>query len=169
MMQADDEVIMFGQDTDCEISQSNQRRRRLSSLKKAKLVSLLPNVCLLILFYFCFYSILCGFYLLLLYGVTATSAGGKHTLLWTFFFLGLVFMIIVYVAMYVDSWQKMLENASYDVSQNGKDTSNSVVGSKSRGLLNDPPPPPSSGIAEVGNSEICEDSSQLDDIELNSK
>ena len=149
-------------DTGCETSQSHGGRRRLSSLKK--LVFLLPNVGSLILFYFCFYSILCAFYLLLLYGVTATSAGGKHALLWTFFFLGLEFMIIIYIAMYVDAWQKMLENAASHESQSGKHTTSSGVRSKSRALLNDPPPPPSSGVVDVGDS-----GSQLFDIELNSK
>eukprot|EP00985_Skeletonema_marinoi_P030065 scaffold30354_cov73-Skeletonema_marinoi.AAC.1 len=65
MMQADDDVYNVQAS---EISPS--QRRRISSIKKAKL---LPNLGSLLLFYVCFYSFLIGFYLLLLQGVTSTS------------------------------------------------------------------------------------------------
>ena len=69
-------------DTELEAMSHSQRRR--SSLKKSNLlVFLVPtidykNLALILLFYVVFYSFLCGFYLLLLQGVTSAVGGQQN-------------------------------------------------------------------------------------------
>ena len=133
MMRADDEI---------NNERSNNQRR--ISLTKSSIVGLVPkidykNLALVLLFYLSFYSFLYGFYMLLLEGVTATSSVGKqHTLLWTFFYLGIAFTVVVSGITLASQWAEK------------KEIDRLITGSESSLLLlNEPPPPPSRDAATV--------------------
>lgn len=137
MMTADDSYSEFGNgEINNERSTNNQQRRL--SLTKSNLVGLVPkidykNLALVLLFYLAFYSFLYGFYMLLLEGVTATSSVGKqHTLLWTFFYLGVAFTVVVSGITVACQWAEK------------KDIDRLITGNESSLLLNEPPPPPPS-------------------------
>jgi len=154
MMQADDDVY------NVQASETSpSQRRRISSIKKAKLVSLLPNLGSLLLFYVCFYSFLIGFYLLLLQGVTSTSVGEQQTLLWTFFYLGIAFVFVVSVTTYASQWEKKTASSS------GSSKGSSASESESSALLNEPPPPPAA-VGDSHRSRGTATDDDLDDIEL---
>lgn len=157
MMQADDDVY------NVQASETSpSQRRRISSIKKAKLVllvSLLPNLGSLLLFYVCFYSFLIGFYLLLLQGVTSTSVGEQQTLLWTFFYLGIAFAFVVSVTTYASQWEKKTASSS------GSSKGSSASESESSALLNEPPPPPAA-VGDSHRSRGTATDDDLDDIEL---
>lgn len=159
MMQADDTL------EEEEKERSHSRRRR-SSIKttKRKILSLAPNLGLLS-FYICFYSFLCGLYLLLLKGVTSTPVGGQETLLWAFFYLGITFVFVVSVSTYASQWEEK-KQAQTDASSKRSSLS-SLTESESRALMNEPPPPPAAAAASDedlhGSTTIDDD---LDDIEL---
>eukprot|EP00985_Skeletonema_marinoi_P004236 scaffold1852_cov123-Skeletonema_marinoi.AAC.5 len=156
MMQADDDVY------NVQASETSpSQRRRISSIKKAKLelVSLLPNLGSLLLFYVCFYSFLIGFYLLLLQGVTSTSVGEQQTLLWTFFYLGIAFVFVVSVTTYASQWEKKTASSS------GSSKGSSASESESSALLKEPPPPPAA-VGDSHRSRGTATDDDLDDIEL---
>mmetsp|Transcript_3847 Transcript_3847/g.9810 ORF Transcript_3847/g.9810 Transcript_3847/m.9810 type:complete len:118 (+) Transcript_3847:114-467(+) len=86
---------------------------KMSDIKSCKLA--LPdhdykNMSLVMIFYIALYSFLAGFYALMLKGVIATSRGGNHTLLWTFFVLGILFTVVVSLAVYVSQYQEKMKN-----------------------------------------------------------
>lgn len=143
MMTADDSYSEFGSG-EINNERINNQRNRLS-LTKSNLVGLVPkidykNLLLVLLFYVAFYSFLYGFYMLLLEGVTATSSVGKqHTLLWTFFYLGIAFTVVVSGITLASQWAEK------------KEIDRLITGSESSLLLllNEPPPPPSRDAATV--------------------
>ena len=141
MMTADDSYSEFGGGGEINNERSNNQRRL--SLTKSNLVALVPkidykNLALVLLFYLAFYSFLYGFYMLLLEGVTATSSVGKqHTLLWTFFYLGIAFTVVVSGITVASQWAEKRE------------IDRLITGSESLLLLNEPPPPPSRDDATV--------------------
>ena len=80
-----------------------------SNMKNCKLT--LPkrdykNMSLVALFYVGLYSFLAGFYALMLKGVVATSTGGHDTLLWAFFVMGIIFLFVVSLTVYVSQYQE---------------------------------------------------------------
>lgn len=165
-MQADDDV--YNADTAFEEEKGSSRsRRRRSSIRNAKreVLSLAPNLGLILLFYACFYSFLCGLFLLLLKGVTSTRVGGQETLLWAFFYLGIVFILVVSVATYTSQWeQKTQAQASSSSAASGRSSMRSSLSSlgesESRALMNEPPPPP------AATSRITTADADLEDVEL---
>lgn len=142
MITAGDSYSEFGSgEINNERRRSNNQRRRLS-LTKPNLVLACKidykNLAQVLLFYLAFYSFLYGFYMLLLEGVTATSSVGKqHTLLWTFFYLGIAFTIVVSGITLASQWAEK------------KEIDRLITGSESSSLLNEPPPPPSRDAATV--------------------
>lgn len=142
MMTADDSYSEFGGGGG-EINNERSNNQRRLSLTKSNLVALVPkidykNLALVLLFYLAFYSFLYGFYMLLLEGVTATSSVGKqHTLLWTFFYLGIAFTVVVSGITVASQWAEKRE------------IDRLITGSESLLLLNEPPPPPSRDAATV--------------------
>jgi hypothetical protein len=164
MMQADDDV--YNADTEFEAETPHPQRRR-SSIKKSKmLLNLVPNfdwsnLACVLLFYLCFYSFLCGFYLLLLEGVTSTSVDGQHTLLWTFFYLGIVFTFVVSATTYASQWEEKKKIDLSITNASSRRSSASLVESKRSALLDEPPPPPA-----TGDSHGTTTSDDLDDVEL---
>ena len=141
MMTADDSYSEFGSG---EINDERSNNHRRLSLTKSNIVGLVPkidykNLALVLLFYVAFYSFLYGFYMLLLEGVTATSSVGKqHTLLWTFFYLGIAFTVVVSGITLASQWAEK------------KEIDRLITGSESSSLLlNEPPPPPSRDAATV--------------------
>ena len=134
MMTADDSYSEFGGG---EINNERSTNQRRLSLTKSNLVALVPlidykNLALVLLFYLSFYLFLYGFYMLLLEGVTATHVGKRHTLLWTFFYLGIAFTVVVSGITVASQWAEKRE------------IDRLVTGSESLLLLNEPPPPPPS-------------------------
>ncbi len=141
------------------------RRRRSSSIKttKRKILSLAPNLGLLLAFYTFFYSFLCLFYLLLLKGVTSTPVGGQETLLWAFFYLGITFVFVVSVSTYASQWEEKTKSQT-DASSKRSSLS-SLTESESRALMNEPPPPPTAASdGDLHGSTTID--GDLDDIEL---
>lgn len=139
MMTADDSYSEFGSG---EINNERSNKQRRLSLTKPNLVLACKidykNLALVLLFYVAFYSFLYGFYMLLLEGVTATSSVGKqHTLLWTFFYLGIAFTVVVSGITLASQWAEK------------KEIDRLITGSESSLLLNEPPPPPSRDAATV--------------------
>ena len=130
MMTADDSYSEFGGGDEINNGRSNnQRRQTLCLVPKIDY----KNLALVLLFYLAFYSFLYGFYMLLLEGVTATSSVGKqHTLLWTFFYLGIAFTVVVSGITVASQWAEK------------KDIDRLITGNESSLLLNEPPPPPPS-------------------------
>ena len=163
-MQADDD--MYNADTAFEEENGSSRsRRRRSSIKKAKreVLSLAPNLGLLLLFYACFYSFLCGLYLLLLKGVTSTRVGGQETLLWAFFYLGVAFILVVSAATYASKWEKTTQEQASSASGRSivRSRSSSLGESECRVLMNEPPPPPSAAESRITTAD-----DDLEDVEL---
>lgn len=81
------------------------------------------NIASVLLFYVALYSFLAGFFALMLKGVMATSTGGHHTLLWTFFVMGISFGVVISLAVYVSQIQekekKMDEKRNHSVDLRG--------------------------------------------------
>ena len=144
MMTADDSYSEFGSG---EINNERSNNQRRLSLTKSNLVLACKidykNLALVLLFYVAFYSFLYGFYMLLLEGVTATSSVGKqHTLLWTFFYLGIAFTVVVSGITLASQWAE----------KRGIDRL--ITGSEASLLLNEPPPPPSRDAATVASGSM---------------
>ena len=145
MMTADDSYSEFGSG---EINNERSNNQRRLSLTKSNLVLACKidykNLALVLLFYLAFYSFLYGFYMLLLEGVTATSSVGKqHTLLWTFFYLGIAFAVVVSGITLASQWAEK------------KEIDRLITGSESSSLLlNEPPPPPSRDAATVASGSM---------------
>lgn len=145
MMKADDD------DNIGDIVISGENNTKTRHRRRSKLVALVPkfdykNLALVLLFYLCFYSFMSGFYLLLLNGVTSTSVGKQHTLLWTFFYLGVAFTIVVSTIMYASQWEERKKRGGIESSNRQSESS-----VESASLMNVPPPPPSGNDVEVNN------------------
>lgn len=153
MMTADDSYSEFGSSGEINNERStNQRRQTLCLVPKIDY----KNLALVLLFYLAFYSFLYGFYMLLLEGVTATSSVGKqHTLLWTFFYLGIAFTVVVSGITVASQWAEKREIDCL------------ITGSESLLLLNEPPPPPSRDAATVasGMKTSGEESGEEEEVE----
>lgn len=93
------------------LTETPKIKMSLSNLKSCK--PTLPdrerakNMASVFLFYIAMYLSLAGFYALMLRGVIDTSrAGGRHTLLWTFFFSGIVFAFVVSSVVFVSQYEE---------------------------------------------------------------
>ena len=67
------------------------------------------NVASVLMFYLALYAFLAGFYTLMLKGVMATSssvANGSDTLLWSFFVIGVAFVLVVTVTVMISQYQE---------------------------------------------------------------
>ena len=67
------------------------------------------NVASVLMFYLALYAFLAGFYTLMLKGVMATSssvANGSDTLLWSFFVIGVAFVLVVTVTVMIQYQEK---------------------------------------------------------------
>ena len=165
-MQAEDDDVYNAVSALEEEKEYSRSQRRRSSIKNTKrnILSLAPNLGLLLLFYVCFYSFLCGFYLLLLKGVTSTPVGGQETLLWTFFYLGVTFIFMVSVATYASQWEEKTQTDASSSRSIKRSSLSSLGESESRALMNEPPPPPPASDGGLRGSTITDD--DLDDVEL---
>ena len=151
-MTADDSYSEFGGGDEINNGRSNnQRRQTLCLVPKIDY----KNLALVLLFYLAFYLFLYGFYMLLLEGVTATHVGKQHTLLWTFFYLGIAFTVVVSGITVASQWAEKREIDCL------------ITGSESLLLLNEPPPPPSLDAATVasGMKTSGEESGEEEEVE----
>ena len=97
--------------TSFQAAMGNTSKMTASSNENCKLT--LPkldykNLAFIFLVYVALYSFLGGFFALMLKGVIATSSsrGGDDALLWTFFVVGMTFIAVVSLAVYVSQCQE---------------------------------------------------------------